>query len=285
MLLVVSVLTSGCGVKLAYNNADTLARWWVSDYIDMTRSQRAYFDASTADIMYWHRTTQLTLYKQGLLDIADVVASFEMDPLRLQATADEVERWGVAFNAKAVPVALEIMLSLSLEQRGAFDAALAKSNRQYEREAERDVAVRAKDEAKDYARLVRRLVGRLSPKQRELILNQHLRMVPDAKVIWEYRLDWQQKILGALNANPPDMLLLEDLMGNFDEHYTPEFRQMIDANEIIYQKLTLSLINSLTPKQQSRLVAELRGYAQLCDELIARAPKIAPAAPRPLSSG
>ena len=68
-ILALSLLTSGCGVKLAYNNADRLARWWVSDYIDMTRDQRDYFDASTSEIMFWHRTTQLAIYRQGLLGI------------------------------------------------------------------------------------------------------------------------------------------------------------------------------------------------------------------------
>ncbi len=277
-------LTSGCGVKLVYNNADRLARWWVSDYIEMNQIQREFFDASAADIMYWHRTSQLPIYESSLLRLADTLETTDLDLDQLKAVADEVEGWGVAFNAHAVPVAVNILLSLSTDQLSEFDKALARSNREYEREARRNPVARAEEEAKDYAGFFRRFVGRISPKQQALIVEQHLRMVPDAQVILDYRLAWQRKLLSALLANPRNVQLLEDLMTNFDDHYTPEFAEMIEANEVIYQDLTLRLLASLSPAQRARLVQELRDYATLFSELASEAPSIAPEKPQPLSN-
>ena len=275
-LLLACVVTQGCGVKLFYNNADRLARWWVSDYIDFDKAQREFFDASAADIMYWHRTTQLGAYRRGLIELADKVESAEIDSAELQKIVDEVESWGVALNLRSVPVAVEILLALSPEQRQEFAKALSKSNRDYIKESKREHASRAEEEAKDYAWLLRKFVGRLSAEQRALISKKHFEMLPDAQVILDYRRKWQEKLLVALNSVPPKVDLIEDLMVNFDTHYTPEFTEMIEANEQIYQALTLELLASLSKTQRGRMASELREYAQLCEELISEAPIEAP---------
>jgi len=96
LLLVACVFSStGCGIKLLYNNAERLTRWWVSDYIDMTPAQREFLDASSAEILYWHRTTQLTLYREQLLLLANAIGE-PMDRAELQTYVERVEAWGVS---------------------------------------------------------------------------------------------------------------------------------------------------------------------------------------------
>jgi hypothetical protein len=263
-------------VKLFYNNADRLARWWVSDYIELDKTQREYFDTSADDILYWHRTTQLADYRRGLLELANTVESAEMDREELVKIVEKIEGWGVAVNSRAVPVALDILLALSPQQRQKFANALSKSNRDYVKEAKRKHSARAEDEAKDYAWLWRKFVGRLSTEQRALISKKHFEMLPDAKVILDYRVEWQSKLLSALNAVPPKVAVMEDLMVNFDAYYTPEFTRMIEVNELVYQALTLELLASLTETQRGRMASELREYAELCQELISEAPLEAP---------
>jgi len=282
-LVVICLVSQGCGVKLFYNNADRLARWWVSDYIDLDKSQRAYFDESVAELMYWHRTTQLALYRDELLRLANAIESRELDVDQLEKTVTEVELWGLALNSKAVPVGVDILLSLSPKQLRSFDKAIVKSNREYEREAKRDSNDYAQGEAKDYAKFLRRFTGRLSDDQRALILNKHLEMIPDAQVILDFRREWQSRMLQALDSKPPDVLVVEDLLVNFEEHYTPEFEQMMEVNEVVYQQLTLELLASLNESQRAKLVSELRGYAGILEELIAEAPPSPPARPNPLS--
>ena len=281
-LIVICLVSQGCGVKLFYNNADRVARWWVSDYIDMDKAQRAYFDASSAELMYWHRTTQLAIYRDELLKLSNTIEAQSLDENQLENIVAEVEEWGLAFNSRAVPIGVEVLLSLSPKQLRTLDKALVKSNREYERQARQDPSDYAQGEAKDYAKFLRRFIGRLSEGQQALILKKHLDMLPDAQVILDYRLEWQRKLLNALQADPPDVGLVESLMLNFDEHYTPEFAQMIEVNEVIYQELTLDLLANLKESQRAKLVSELKGYAEIFDELIAEAPVGPPPASNPL---
>ncbi len=281
-LIVICLISQGCGVKLFYNNADRLARWWVSDYIDMDKAQRAYFNASSAELMYWHRTTQLAVYRDELLRVSNAIESQTLDADRLEETVEEVELWGLALTSRAAPIGVDVLLSLSPKQLRSFDKALVKSNREYQREAKRDPDDYAKAEAKDYARFLRRFVGRLSDEQQALILEKHLEMLPDAQVILDYRLEWQSKLLKALQLEPPDVALVEDLLLNFDQHYTPEFAEMIEVNEVIYQELTLQLLASLKETQRTKLASEVQGYAKIFAELIADAPLNPPPSPDPL---
>ena len=272
---------SGCGVKLLYNNADRLTRWWVSDYISMTNAQREFLDGSSAEILYWHRTTQLVIYRERLLTLANAVSQ-PISETELQEYVDTIEGLGKAINARAVPVALQILLSLSPQQLEDFEAEIAKSNRDYVKEAKRPTADQLDEDARDYSRLLKRFTGRLSREQRGFIDAQHARLQPDAQVLLDYRQVWQQKLLAALRSEPPEVGRLNDLMVNFDRHYTDDFAQMLDANEIVYRELTLGVLNGLTLKQRPHLVKELRNYAELCSELIADAPAMAPTSPATL---
>lgn len=282
LLMVACLINQGCGIKLVYNNADRLARWWVSDYIDLDKPQRRYFDASAAQIMFWHRTTQLSVYREMLLDLADEIDRGAIDKTRLDSIVAEVEAWAMAFNARSAPVARDILLALSPAQQRKFEKALQKSNRDYERESRKTPSERAQEEAKDYAWLVKKFVGRLSADQKALILEKHLEMFPDAQVILDYRIEWQQKLLQALRSEPPDEGLIFDLMVNFDAHYPPDFERMVEVNEVVYENLTLELIASLSETQRVRMASELRNYARIFMELIEEAPELPPPVVTPL---
>ena len=275
LLLAVLLSTTGCGVKLVYNNAERLTRWWVSDYIDMTREQKEFLNASSASVMYWHRTTQLAEYREVLLQLADDIKQ-PMDPEALQHYVDQVESWGISVNAKAAPVALQMLLSLSDEQRLEFAEELRKSNREYARAARRDPLAEARRDAKDYIALLRRFIGRVTPEQQTLIHTSHANMHPEAQALYDYRVAWQSQLLGALAKDPPDAQTVADLFVNFDRYYTPEFASMIEINEVVYRDLTLALLNRLSPAQRQHLAAELEEYAEICAELIAEAPASRP---------
>jgi len=276
------LMLSGCGVKLFYNNADRVARWWVSDYIDMTPAQRQYFDSSTAELMYWHRTTQLALYRQRLDSLRQALATPGFTQAQLDELVDEVEIWGETISARASPIGVQILLSLSLDQVNELESNFAKSNRDYERDIKRSIEDHAREDAKDYAKLLRRFVGRLNSEQRDLILRQHLALAPDAEAILNYRRFWQGELTSALESRPPARGRVEDLMLNFDQHYTPEFTAMIDTNELIYRDLTLELLNSLSQKQRERLGRQFTELIEICDELIVETPAVAPSRPAPL---
>ena len=72
MLLCLLLLgLSGCSSKFAYNNADWLSNWYMDDYLDLSNEQNKILSAELEAALHWHRTTQLALYKQQLLDLSN----------------------------------------------------------------------------------------------------------------------------------------------------------------------------------------------------------------------
>ncbi|MEM7219456.1 MAG: DUF6279 family lipoprotein [Pseudomonadota bacterium] len=272
------LLLSGCGIKLAYNNADRLMRWWASDYVTFTAEQRAYFDLAFAEVHYWHRTSQLPIYRDGLLRLADALGS---DPeTALVAFEAEIEGWGETMSARAAPVAIAMLASLSAAQVDDLERRMARSNRDYERDARKPPAAVTREYAKDYADGMKRFVGRLDRDQRALIESRLATLTPDAQAWLDLRLELQSRMLAALRAEPVDRAVLEALMLDFESLYGPELEAIMATNEGIFRRLTVDLLGALTPRQRQHLDDRLREWAQICAELHDEAePAAPPAAP------
>ena len=274
----VVIAASGCGVKLIYNNADRLTRGWVNDYIDLTAEQRRYLDSATAEIMYWHRTTQLVEYRDGLLELADK-ADRPLTRAEVERVGRQMALWGEGISDRATPVATQMLMSLSDQQLVEFQEALGVSNEEYLQDARRDLEKRQYQQARDYGSAMSRLVGRMTKAQRRLIEASHAQMQPYELALVNNRQAWQAQLVAVLMVDPLDQAKLEDLLGNNENYYTEEFSQMLEFNEEIYLQMTVALFKMYEPMQRLRLAAQLRELAEICDELIAEA---GPAPPPPV---
>jgi hypothetical protein len=67
VLLFVVACLSGCSSKMAYNNADWLAQWYIDDYVDLSREQNHHLERELESVLEWHRETQLLPYRQQLV--------------------------------------------------------------------------------------------------------------------------------------------------------------------------------------------------------------------------
>lgn len=287
LIVVTTLVSSGCGVKLAYNNGDRLVRWWVDDYIDMTGEQRTYLNAATNDLLYWHRTNELEGYRQVFLQLADNAYNPQLQtqqPLtapQLQELIAQFEDWGMRIGERAIPIAVQMLLSLSSAQLEEFAANLEEENVEYLEEAQQDPEERAQEMAKDYRKFVSRLVGRLTTQQRQLVLDHHARLVIFEMETVAFRRQWLRQVEAAVSAQPPAREKLAELLWLDEEDYPEEFQAVFERNEEVYQGLTLDLLNSLNTKQRKRFQQRLRTLAKICQELIDEAGN-PPVAPQPL---
>jgi hypothetical protein len=71
VLLLMIALLQGCTSKMAYNNADWLAQWYIDDYVDLTRDQNRHLEIELESVLEWHRETQLLPYRQQLVALAN----------------------------------------------------------------------------------------------------------------------------------------------------------------------------------------------------------------------
>ena len=113
--VVVSLLLSGCSVKLMYNNMDRFVRWQVSDFVDLDRSQRQYLDENVKLVLQWHRTTHLPMYADALDKFA-LQSADQMSVELLAGLFDQFYTWGLEVEQQAMPVAIHVIKSLSDEQ-------------------------------------------------------------------------------------------------------------------------------------------------------------------------
>ncbi|MFT4908650.1 MAG: hypothetical protein ACI978_002747 [Oleispira sp.] len=67
VLLLTITFLHGCTSKMAYNNADWLAQWYIDDYLELSSDQDRHLEIELESVLEWHRETQLLHYRQQLV--------------------------------------------------------------------------------------------------------------------------------------------------------------------------------------------------------------------------
>lgn len=272
-LLALALVLPGCAIKFAYNNADRLARWQTSDYIELSAEQRRFFDARFDELWYWHRSTQLPRYAVYLETLAgQVEAGFDAEAgALLEATA---QSWFIDGVDAANPLMAELLLSLSPEQIDALAEAMAQSNDEY----------RTDDEAFDLVESIqdgyRRFIGRLSPEQKAFVTDNAFRYRPVDDSWIAYRERWQADLLELIRRAPPFDEFLAEL-----RIHTLEREQWFDAdvaltdesNTALFRDIGNQVFATLTERQRGRAVSRIRDYARIFEELAEQADAEPPA--------
>ncbi len=270
LLLGVLVCCAGCSVQMAYNNLDRLARWSISDYIDMTDAQRGYFDGALADVWYWHRTRHLPEYASFLEALGprflDGTSETEM-----QSVVDQVFLWAEEVQARGLPVAAELLASLSDEQVLELASNLAERNEEI---AEPEEGL-SREQAQalwsdEFADRFSQFSGRLTALQRAYLRERAVDYEPYLVMWAEYRRRWQGDFLTLL-AFRDELAGFEASLGqlaaNRERYFSPELAAADAANVELYREASVWLINSLTERQQQRFVERLNDLAEDFREL------------------
>jgi hypothetical protein len=168
--LLALLLLGGCStVRIGYNQAPTLAWWWLDSYMDFDAEQAPKVKEALNHWFAWHRTTQLPAY-------ADLLAAAQTQVLQ-PATPQQVCRWAddlrvrlaPAF-AQGVPMAAELLPTLKPEQLAHLERRYRKSNRDFEEDfLQQEADERLKASVKRTIDRAEMLYGRLDERQRQLV--------------------------------------------------------------------------------------------------------------------
>lgn len=135
ILLVASLLLHGCsGVRLGYDNADSLARWWIDRHLDLTPEQDALARDGLIRLHAWHRKTQLTEYIGALRQGQKLVAG-QPTVADTLALGDEIVRHGKVLAEKATPDMADFLLTVTPEQVERMIRRQTEKNADFAREA------------------------------------------------------------------------------------------------------------------------------------------------------
>ncbi len=163
------LLLGGCSaVRVGYNQAPTLAWWWLDGYMDFDAEQAPRVKDALAQWFAWHRTTQLP-------DYAELLAAARAQVLQ-PATPQQVCRWADELRARlstaldhGVPLAAGLLPSLKPAQLVHLEQRYRKANRDFAGDFLQQPDARLKAAVKRTVDRAEMLYGRLDEPQKKLI--------------------------------------------------------------------------------------------------------------------
>ena len=277
LLLLLVSCSSGCSVKLVYNNLDRFARWGVSDYVDLNDAQQSYFDAQVAQLLYWHRTQQLPEYA-ALLESLSVTLPDGTDIAEIRSIGDRMYVWYEDLEHRLIPIAVELLLSLDEEQVNELPKKFQRDNEKLaEDEAGLSVQEQQQRWLREYEDGISRFTGRLNREQQDYLAAAAVNYIPQYALWADYRARWQSDLLQLIrqrreDADEFDRAFRELVAARIPVYYGEELTAVFAHNERQYQEVTVWLFNNLTPKQREKLQQTISELAQAFAELRAEAP-------------
>ena len=256
------MLLTACSTRWVYNQLDWLIPWYLDDYVSINEFQEPEFSAALDDLLHWHRTTQLTLYRQELQAIkASINEPFDNDKFEghyqafngfIEATFNQV---GKTFSPLITKMTEQQKIEL-LENLAEKNAEYAEKNIEIGEQAYRQKTLeRIQDFMQD-------ALGELSEQQLDL-LNQWAEdkpwMAPD---LYQNRLNWQQNLRQVLESNVVDSSAVNSLFTNPQQHWSQGFEAKTALNQQQMQWLIRKLIPTLSESQRQHLLQKLDRYIE-----------------------
>lgn len=270
-LLLLALLVGGCSVKFAYNNADRLLRWQVSEYVDLDREQKALLSARLDEFMTWHRRTQLPEYADQMYLWSQQLTD-QVTPDQIAGIFEQMMLWGERMEDRGLPIAAEIMAGLSDDQVARLAPRLELSNVEI---AEPEFGVTEEEAQQSWARefedAMERFTGRLDIRQRNYIQRRAGAYQPE-RVLWaEYRRRWQADLLSLLDQRHSDEFAaaFSELSRAREDYYGEQYTRVSEENIELSREVAAYVLSNLSQRQSDRLQDSLTKLADDFAELAA----------------
>ncbi len=254
-LVVLAMLVGGCSIKFAYDNADRLVRWQVGEYVDLDREQKALLAARLDEFMTWHRRTQLPEYADQMFlwsqQLTDQVTSDQ-----IAGMFEQMMLWGARMEDRGLPIAVEVMTSLSDDQVARLGPRLELSNVEF---AEAELGVSEEEAQQSWANqfedALERFTGRLDIRQRNYIQRRAGAYQPE-QVLWaEYRRRWQAELLSLLDQRHSDEFAaaFSELARAREDYYGEQYTRVSEENIELSRDVAAYVLSNLSQRQSDRL--------------------------------
>lgn len=267
----VLLLLEACSsTTFVYNRLDFILPWYLDDYVNLNRDQKASLDELLKPFLHWHRVEELPQYveilreiEQGLDQpvtprmIGQIFSEFEQAWLRLE---DEVLNWMFELGADLSDQQIEEFLAVLQEQQKEYEEEyLGRSDDEYLEDSYDNFL----DSLQDY-------LGRLDKSQRTS-LREASSTLERMDVLWlEERATWLLN-MGVLRERAPGwQQTLRDLKAAREDNYSPQYRKTSAHNLAVIEGAIATVVNSRSDKQDRRLRKKLKNLRQDLEALIAQ---------------
>ena len=273
--LAASVLLGGCSaVRLGYDQAEPLLRWWLDRRLDLNASQTRWLKDELRDFHRWHRQTQLPDYA----DIAATLARQSVGDISPAQVCESIDSATVHLDLllrQAVPLLAGLARQLEPSQLQQLRHRFEEEDRDW-RDKWLDVSrdKRTRQRVDEWVERAESYYGRLRQEQREFILQAVLRSSWDPQLSWERRQIRQQQIVAALEKiirqKTSQSEAEDEIRGLMERSLRPEDPRLATMQRVLQQEAcaNLAALHRLTSAEQrlrarDKLLAYERDFRQL----------------------
>ncbi|WP_200969069.1 DUF6279 family lipoprotein [Janthinobacterium sp. Ant5-2-1] len=269
VLAIMLVVMAGCsGLRLAYNNGDTVLYWWLNAYVDLDRDQKGWVREDIDKLFDWHRKTQLKDYVE-ILRTGQKQLQGNTTQADLMADYSEIKQRTQALLLKAAPELADLARSLKPEQIAQMEKKFKSNNDDYRKkylsgDQEKRQTLRYKKAMEQFELWF----GSFSSEQ-EAIIRKASDARPLNNEIWlDERMRRQQNVLNLVKKVHQEKLSKEATAGlittlikdSFERLEHSERKAFFDAYENSTAQMVLTVIKIATPAQKTHAVKRMQGW-------------------------
>lgn len=262
-VLVISVSTSGCTTKLAYDFLDWGLYWELKDYVKFTRDQRFRVKDEISQLIDWHRSEELPQYADQLEKLSKQLKS-GITVEQLEASYNYLKDSWQRIVIKTLPAAVDIISNLNDEQVNDFLKMLIEKEGDDAKKIEKGTHVRTVKKREAYvSKKIVDVIGKLNEDQKSLIAQWALSMKPTQELSLAQAIQWRTRMQTVLAERHNEQQLENNLMvlfANPEQLRSASYRRVIEKNKRLIMQLLFDLNRTLTNQQRSKLIKKLQSY-------------------------
>ena len=262
-VLVISVSTSGCTTKLAYDFLDWGLYWELRDYVKFNRDQRFRVKDEISQLIDWHRSEELPQYADQLEKLSKELKS-GITVGQLEEFSNNLRDSWQRIVIKTLPAAVDIISNLNDEQVNDFLKMLIEKEGDDAKKIEKGTHVRTVKKREAYvSKKIVDVIGKLNEDQKSLIAQWALSMKPTQELSLAQAIQWRTRMQTVLAERHNEQQMEDNLMvlfANPEQLRSASYRRVIEKNKRLIMQLLFDLNRTLTNQQRSKLIKKLQSY-------------------------
>jgi len=267
------VLSACSSTTFVYNRLDFILPWYLDDYAELNGEQEEHLDTLLSPFLSWHRSQELPRYID-VLEHIETTLDQPLTPEDVASISTEFERAWFRLEGEALDWLLELGASLSDEQMDSFMAALWEQQHEYEEKyLERSEEEFYEDSYDNLVDSTQDYLGKLSPGQRDLLLESSRRLMRSDRAWLEERTVWLGQMGPLLQRDPGWQQRMRAAIAARNDTVSPQYQRIFEHNLGVINSTVAELLNSRTDKQDRRVRGKLADLRQDLETLVAQGKK------------
>lgn len=260
------MLLTGCSqIGLTYRHLDLIIPWSLGDYLDMNASQKDWLDERLKEHLSWHCTTQIPGYLSWLDRLQGMVETNQVNEIQLKARTAEARQAIATISREITPSAVQLLRQLDDRQVAEMQAAFAKDMSEHESDfVDQPLDRQIKDRAQRMEKRLNPWIGKLSPAQKERVMQWSTSLGEQNRLWIDNRAHWQSLLLSAVKQRqaPEFDQKITKLLQDRETFWTPEYRQAYDHTEQAAISLITDLMAQSSLEQRQKLLEKIADVRQ-----------------------